>query len=195
MANEIRVTDLGAYVERSGVSVDITDVGIYIESVEFTNEVDVTQVGAYIELSGNSVDITDVGVYVETVDPYIKFVIYFDSYRLCEITSIKIGMTVSSAKTDTLLDISGNKIPIIPTWQVDVKGFWCKELAEKLGGLTDQDGDILAIFVTDRQNNTIMLSNTESFVTSFVTDSNIDNVLVYSLSFVGSGNLLTSSVI
>lgn len=207
MANTIRVTDAGSYVEKEGQSLQITDlgsyleiggqsinlsdIGIYLEIVEFTNSLEITSVGSYLELSGQVLEVTDLGVYVETVEPSVRFAVYFDSYRLCNVTSVTVNNSVSIANTNILTDLNGNKIPILPDWSIDVTGFWCKELSIKLGTLADQEGKTIALIVTDRFLNTVLVSNLLSFVTLFAIESNIDNVLTYKITVVGSGSLVS----
>lgn len=195
MANQINVTDLGVYNETLGISVNVTDLGVYIESLEFTNEVDVTDLGIYIESEGGSVEVTDLGIYVETSPPFEKFFIYYDRYKLCSIQKISCKQTVSIANVNDLTDISGKKLPIIPDWQFDIVGFWCVDLSVKLDNLSNQDGVNISVFITDRNDRTIMFTNNLSFVTSFVIDSNIDNVLMYKLTIVGSGILDSQTII
>lgn len=188
-----QVTDLGSYLEIGGQSINLTDLGVYLELLEFTNSLEITSLGSYVELAGQVLEVTDLGAYVESVEPYYRFAVYFDSYRLCNVTSVKVNQSVKFAKTDVLIDLNGNKLPIIPDWSIDVTGFWCKELSVKLGSLTDQEGKSIAVIVTDRFLNTIMVTNLLTFVTSFVMESNIDNVLTYKLTFVGSGSLNSES--
>lgn len=191
MANQINVTDLGVYSEVDGSAITVTDLGVYLESLEFTNEIDVTVLGSYVEIDASIIQIDSYGAYVEISVPLTTFAIIYNGYNFCDIKSIKFNQNVSVVDTTILTDIAGTKIPIIPSWQIDVGGLWCQQLALSLGNLGDSDLKMLSAIITDkRTNRSYEFRNTESFITSFVTDINIDNVLIYSVTFVGSGNLI-----
>ena len=195
MANQINISNAGAYTETEGLSLFISNAGVYVEETNQTNQINVTVAGVYIENDGASIEISNVGVYVEETDPSFRFAVYYNNYNFCNVRTLKFSQVVSLANTTTLLDIAGKKIPILPSWQFDVQGFWCKELAVSLGNLGNQTQTILVVFLTDRYNNTFEFSNAESFITSFKTDINIDGVIIYDITIVGSGVLNYSEVI
>lgn len=191
MADEVRSTTLGSYVEKTGLSVDITSFGIYVESTEFNNEVDVTSFGSYVEFDGHSVNVSDYGVYVESYIPDLKFAVILGGKKLEGITTIKVNFDVSFATTNTLNGVV-YKTPIIPDFIVTVSGVWSKKLVNYLGDLSNQSQRSLIIIVTDLQNNVVVLTNQLSFVQKFDTNINIDNVITFMIEIVGSGVLQSS---
>lgn len=195
MANQINLSNTGSYVETDGLSIWFSNIGVYVEETNESNQVDIGLAGIYVEDNGIALAISNVGVYVEETDPTYRFALYYNNYSFCNLKSLKFKQSISIADTTTLLDIAGRKIPILPTWQIDVMGFWCKELAISLGTLANQTNTTMLIYMTDRQNHTVEFSNAQSFVTNFTTDINIDNVLIYNITIVGSGTLNYSEVI
>ena len=191
MTNQINVTDLGVYSEVSGSGINITDLGVYVESLESSNEIDITSLGSYVEVSADIIQIDSLGVYVEISEPVNFFAVFYSGFRFCNVYSIKFNTSVSKITTTVLNDVAGRSIPNIPDFSVQVDGFWCSVLAIFLDTLSNQENDSLSIIITDRYRNSFVISNTLSFVTSFKTDINIDNAIIYSVTFVGSGMLET----
>lgn len=195
MANQINLSNAGIYTETDGSDLVISNAGIYVEETNETNQIDISNAGIYVENDGTSLDISNVGIYVEESEPSFLFAVYYNNYKFCSPKSIKFQQSISIIDTTTLVDLFGRKIPNLPTWKIDVSGFWCKDLAISLGDLGNQTNTTMAIFITDKNNSTVEFSNAESFITSFVTELNIDNVIIYNITFVGSGILNYSSVI
>lgn len=193
MANEVRISNTGAYVESDGDSLLVSNLGVYVEVDR--SALYVSNFGVYVESSPASLNVSSFGLYVESKLPSKLFAIVYNGYKFCSINSIKFQQKVSIANVELLTDIAGNKIPILPDWQIDVTGFWCRELALSIGNLGDSENKRLSAYLTDRFYNTFEFSNNLSFITNFNTDINIDNVLIYNVTFVGSGVLSFSEFV
>lgn len=173
MANEIRVTDLGVYLELEGFEARVTDLGVYLE------------------LISSEIRVTDLGVYLEISPPGENFEINFNGNILTPI-SIKVNENLSILDSTVLSDTAISKLPSLPTWSIETKVIWNKSAILNFGNLANQQARSLSIRVTDRFNSSITLSNSESFISSYKNDLTIDNILTMDIIFVGSGVLITS---
>lgn len=189
MANEVRITSSGSYVEREGDSILLSSYGVYVESVEQSNEVDVTSYGTYIEKEGESLELSSFGIYVESYIPDLNFAVILGGKKFLHLSQIKVNFDVRFVTANTLN--AQYKIPIIPDFMITINGNWYKDIVTHLGDLSNQTEKSLLIIVTDKEKNQVILSNPLSFVQRFDTGINIDNVLTYMIEIVGSGILQT----
>lgn len=173
MANQVNVTDSIVYVELDGSSIIVTDALVYIE------------------LNSSELRVTDSLVYVEYAPIPAKIELIYAG-TIFELQSVTVKQTLSTADITTLLSEAKEKLPIIPDWQIDIAGFWSVKIANKVGNLSDQVARSISLHVTDRYGDSVDLTNSESFIANYSTDINIDNAMIYKITFVGSGVLTTT---
>jgi hypothetical protein len=172
MANQINVTDSVIYVELSGNAVFVTDSVIYIE------------------LNSSELRVTDSVIYIEIEELPDRFELVYHGFNF-PLSQCVVKYSLSQSDVTNLLSTAKERIPILPDWAIEITGFWSRDIANKVGNLSNQIGRSITLHVTDRYNETVDISNNEAFIANFITDINIDNALIYKITFVGSGVLNT----
>ena len=170
MANEVRSTVAGSYIEIDGLSISAT------------------VVGAYLELNSSEIRSTAIGSYLEILPPNDKFEVYFKGLKFNPI-SVTVTNNISIADATILVSTAKEKIPILPSWSVDLEAIWSNTLLLNLGNLSNQIPRILTLLFTDKDGIVVNLSNSETFILNYSTDVNIDRVMTMKFTFVGSGVL------
>lgn len=177
MANEVRVTRVGTYLGVGG-----------------NQNILVTRAGTYLQTIVSQLNVTKAGVYLQVYEKPAKTNLILGGNEILQLNSMKVRFFVSSTDVITFASLAKEKLPILPDWSVSINGFFYPTIHDDIGSIDNQSRRALKLNIVDRNGDIVRLTNSNSFIVDFKIDINIDNLLVYQLVIVGSGQLETTYI-
>jgi len=197
MAGTTRTSGAGHYIELGGESALASGAGWYIELA--ASQVRASAAGFYIELKNANVYSSAAGCYLEQMEfaegPTRRSFVIFNG-NILPLTGWRFEAITRQFKATNLQSDAAETGAIISDWQVSANGHWSKALDDILGSqaASNQEADNSLMLIIGHRNNEVVYSTQRAFVTRYFQGNNIDNAMIYEVSFAISGLMNRASV-
>lgn len=188
---EARSSKAGMYAElRTARDAISSAAGLYVELS--AAQVRSSMAGAYVELRSANVYSSAAGAYVEIMEsregPTRRGMILFNGHRL---PVVGFGWEARTREADTTnVDSEGiERLGNISEWKVTARGHWSPDVDDVLGAQVaqSQEANNRLLWIAGHRNREVTYSTLRSFVARYLSQNDLDMVMVYEVSFAISG--------
>lgn len=197
MAGTTRSSAAGFYAELDGRKAFSSAAGWYIELA--ASQVRASAAGWYVEIKNSNAQSSAAGFYMEHSEfaegPTRRSFVIFNG-NVLPLTGWNFEAVTRQFKATNLQSDAEETGAIISDWKVSANGHWSKALDDILGSQVaqDQEADNRLMLIIGHRNNEVVYSTQRAFVTRYFQGNNIDNAMIYEVSFAVSGLMNRASL-